>query len=152
MRKALKRQEMCMAIHRKRQVAGVVLMTLCFVLSASVYFVLAQPGITKVGDPSCGILAHAHNADCYELVLSCGDNGNVSGSHISACYNTVSNLVSRNQICGAQEILSCQCSEEPCECLIHAHGSGCFAEVYESVEVLNCNGSCEHPNHVHNEA
>jgi len=149
-----KRKNKRVSIHTKRQGAGIILMMLCFVLAGSVYFVLAQPGITKVEETYCGFEAHIHGADCYKSVLHCGQSDDIKNNalHIAACYDMVSQFVSRNLFCNEQEILSCQCSEDECNCQFYSHTDGCYEDLYEDIQVQNCHSSCEPPRHIHTES
>ena len=166
MRRVSKQQFNSETTHRKKKGAAFILRLLCSILTASVYFVLAQPGITIDGDTVCGFEAHVHNNSCYENMLRCGLNEGPNGTsdHISACYNTVSKLVSRNLTCPKPEILSticlndnCSCllclhAEEcyfDCSCLLYTHTNDCFADVYEDISILNCLGACLPPSHTH---
>ncbi|MCD7888215.1 MAG: LPXTG cell wall anchor domain-containing protein [Clostridiales bacterium] len=113
---------------RKTRRMAALLLTLALVVTAGVFWQLHDTGIALTNETYCGLEEHTHTEDCYELVLTCGQEeseGTEGHTHDESCYETEQVL-----ICGQEE-------SEGAEG--HTHTEDC----YESVLV------CEQEEHTH---
>ncbi len=98
---------------RRRAWKKVVGVLACIVVFCTTY-ALILPAITKEKDTYCGIALHQHGAECYEAVLTCGQEETESEAHVHTeeCY-------AQNPVCGKEE---------------HAHTLGCYSNPEADVE------------------
>ncbi len=69
-------------------------------------YALILPAITMESEAACGIEAHQHTDECYEDVLTCGQEESEDHQHTDACYT-------RTLICGKEaHIHSAECYKE----------------------------------------
>ena len=96
---------------KKRFSSALRILSLLVVIN--VFWVMKQPGLTLVGDASCGYIEHRHNEDCNTVELLC-KNDESSHIHTEDCY---------------EEILTCDKEE-------HYHTISCYSDITADVETM----------------
>ena len=79
----------------------------------SVFWFMKQPGLTLVGDASCGYIEHRHDEECKTLELIC-EIKEETHTHAEECY---------------KESLTCDQTE-------HSHNIGCYSDATADVETM----------------
>lgn len=90
------------------------LMVLSLIVTFNVFWLLRQPGLTLVGDASCGIIDHTHDDSCItkECICNLSEEAHV---HDDSCYAV--ELIEERE----ETHLVCSETEEP-----HIHAESCF--------------------------
>ena len=97
--------------HKRKSFMSVALILLSLVVVVDVFWALRQPGLTKAGDATCGILEHTHDEACSVQVCIC-DITEESHTHEAACYTVETQ-------CGYEE---------------HVHSLECYSDETADVE------------------
>ena len=113
MKKLLAKIRKLLRDRRTRQIiTRFVSVTAAIVVFVTTY-ALVLPAITMESEAYCGIPAHQHSDDCYELQLTCEKLETEGHAHTDACYRV-------------SQVLTCEREE-------HQHGSACYNEAGELV-------------------
>ena len=112
-------------------------------------YALVLPAITLEKTASCGLDEHQHSDECYEYVLTCGQEESEGHHHDDSCYTVTREL--ECQLEEHQHSPEDGCYDEEgnliCQLEEHTHDDDCYSEVKE----LTC-GREESEGHHHTDA
>ena len=112
-------------------------------------YALVLPAITLEKTASCGIEEHQHSDNCYEDVLTCGQEESEGHHHDDSCYTITKELECQQEEHQHSQEDGCYDEEGNliCERPEHVHDDACFSEV----KTLSC-GREESEGHRHSDA